>query len=318
MSGISAMRLTLLYQTGEQSHAFMLVIATNRPEDLDVAVLDRMDEALEFPLPTACEREQLLQLYFNRCIVERCKRVVVRGCDPKSSTVTGTGPGLGSWLWQHATSMVAQFGLLAGSGSSGARICAGLNLWRRLAMAARMSGGKNRSAQQPTASELLDFAAGTTDQWVQRSRDPKLFISMQAAAGAPSRVVGGVEEAVLTAELAEQVVNWKHAEHAQKCELQLREAAMLRQRLRLQRRVQAEMRRLAAAEPAFTGLPGADGLVVGKSADKQEAVGDVEAVSQALQGVAAAIATVVDSVWLASAAPDAEPSASSPMRRWWR
>jgi SpoVK/Ycf46/Vps4 family AAA+-type ATPase len=32
----------LLYQTGTASHNFMLVLATNRAEDLDDAVLDRM------------------------------------------------------------------------------------------------------------------------------------------------------------------------------------------------------------------------------------------------------------------------------------
>jgi ATPase family AAA domain-containing protein 3A/B len=35
---------TVLYHTGEQSFRFMLVLATNRPEDLDEALLDRMDE----------------------------------------------------------------------------------------------------------------------------------------------------------------------------------------------------------------------------------------------------------------------------------
>ena len=36
----------LLSRTGGQSASFMLVLATNRPQDLDPAVLDRMDEAL--------------------------------------------------------------------------------------------------------------------------------------------------------------------------------------------------------------------------------------------------------------------------------
>jgi AAA+ superfamily predicted ATPase len=41
----------LLYQTGTQSDHYMLVLATNRPEDLDRAVTDRVDEALHFELP---------------------------------------------------------------------------------------------------------------------------------------------------------------------------------------------------------------------------------------------------------------------------
>ena len=140
--------------------------------------------------------------------------------------------------------------LLTGGSSSGARICVELE-----------PGASSSSKNARTASDLLDFAAlairvgGFSGREIQ-----KLFVSMQAAAyGAPSRVVGGVEEAVLTAELAEQVVSWKHTEHAQKRELQLRESAMLRQRLRLQRRVQAEMRRLAAVEPTYGGAPGVAG-----------------------------------------------------------
>ena len=41
----------LLYHVGTQSDHYMLVIATNRPEDLDRAVVDRIDEALHFDLP---------------------------------------------------------------------------------------------------------------------------------------------------------------------------------------------------------------------------------------------------------------------------
>jgi ATPase family AAA domain-containing protein 3A/B len=41
----------LLYEAGSQSQHFMLVIATNRPEDVDPAVTDRIDEVLQFRLP---------------------------------------------------------------------------------------------------------------------------------------------------------------------------------------------------------------------------------------------------------------------------
>ncbi|KAJ9515867.1 hypothetical protein QJQ45_008747 [Haematococcus lacustris] len=56
----------LLFRTGDQSKDFMVVIATNRPGDLDDAVLDRMDEALEFALPREEERLQLLRLYLDK------------------------------------------------------------------------------------------------------------------------------------------------------------------------------------------------------------------------------------------------------------
>lgn len=36
--------------------------------DLDDAVLDRMDEALEFGLPRADERKKMLDLYMDKCV----------------------------------------------------------------------------------------------------------------------------------------------------------------------------------------------------------------------------------------------------------
>ena len=58
----------LLHQTSSQSTKFMMVLATNRPEDLDAAVLDRIDDALEFPLPAFEQREELLLSHFTRCV----------------------------------------------------------------------------------------------------------------------------------------------------------------------------------------------------------------------------------------------------------
>lgn len=58
----------LLFRTGDQSKDFMVVLATNRPGDLDDAVLDRMDEALEFGLPGQQQRRQMLDLYLEKYI----------------------------------------------------------------------------------------------------------------------------------------------------------------------------------------------------------------------------------------------------------
>ena len=41
---------------GEQSRDFCVVLATNRPSDLDPAVIDRTDDAIEFGLPGPQER----------------------------------------------------------------------------------------------------------------------------------------------------------------------------------------------------------------------------------------------------------------------
>ncbi|KAL7101837.1 hypothetical protein ACP275_08G079700 [Erythranthe tilingii] len=56
----------LLFRTGDQSRDVVLVLATNRPGDLDSAVTDRIDEVIEFPLPQEDERFKLLNLYLNK------------------------------------------------------------------------------------------------------------------------------------------------------------------------------------------------------------------------------------------------------------
>lgn len=55
----------LLYRTGTPTTKFMLVVATNRPSDLDAAVTDRIDEAMWFGLPDEPLREKLLRQYFD-------------------------------------------------------------------------------------------------------------------------------------------------------------------------------------------------------------------------------------------------------------
>lgn len=56
----------LLFRTGDQSRDIVLVLATNRPGDLDSAVTDRIDEVIEFPLPQEDERFKLLKLYLTK------------------------------------------------------------------------------------------------------------------------------------------------------------------------------------------------------------------------------------------------------------
>lgn len=58
----------LLFRTGDQSRDMVLVLATNRPGDLDAAITDRIDEVIEFPLPGEEERFKLLNLYLNKYI----------------------------------------------------------------------------------------------------------------------------------------------------------------------------------------------------------------------------------------------------------
>ena len=61
----------LLFQTGDQSRHFMLVLATNRAADLDAAVLDRIDEAVHFGLPRSNERLNIASQYFQEHVLNR-------------------------------------------------------------------------------------------------------------------------------------------------------------------------------------------------------------------------------------------------------
>ena len=78
--GVRAALNALLYRTGELSRDVVLVVATNRPEDLDAAVLDRMDEALEFGLPDVEARQRMVRLYFDKLIArgEDAAHVLIR------------------------------------------------------------------------------------------------------------------------------------------------------------------------------------------------------------------------------------------------
>jgi len=57
-----------LYRTGESSPNFMLVMASNRPDDLDWAVTSRCDEMVCIDLPGLEERHNLLKLYYKQFI----------------------------------------------------------------------------------------------------------------------------------------------------------------------------------------------------------------------------------------------------------
>ncbi|KAE8672640.1 putative late embryoproteinsis abundant [Hibiscus syriacus] len=51
---------------GDKPRDIVIVLATNRPGDLDNAITDRIDDVIEFPFPGEEERFQLLKLYSNK------------------------------------------------------------------------------------------------------------------------------------------------------------------------------------------------------------------------------------------------------------
>lgn len=59
-----------LYRTGNQSNKFMLVLASNQPEQFDWAINDRIDEIVHFDLPRLEERERLVRLYFDKYVLQ--------------------------------------------------------------------------------------------------------------------------------------------------------------------------------------------------------------------------------------------------------
>lgn len=49
---------------------FMLVLASNQPEQFDWAINDRIDEIVSFDLPGREERERLVRMYFDKYVLK--------------------------------------------------------------------------------------------------------------------------------------------------------------------------------------------------------------------------------------------------------
>lgn len=58
-----------LYRTGEASQKFMLVYASNQPEQFDWAINDRIDEMVEFKLPSFDERLRMITQYMDKYLM---------------------------------------------------------------------------------------------------------------------------------------------------------------------------------------------------------------------------------------------------------
>ncbi|XP_033084624.1 ATPase family AAA domain-containing protein 3A [Trachypithecus francoisi] len=59
-----------LYRTGQHSSKFMLVLASNQPEQFDWAINDRIDVMVHFDLPRQEERERLVRMYFDKYVLK--------------------------------------------------------------------------------------------------------------------------------------------------------------------------------------------------------------------------------------------------------
>ncbi|KAL3772232.1 hypothetical protein ACHAWO_012630 [Cyclotella atomus] len=58
-----------LYRTGTESDQFMMVYASNQPSQFDEAVLDRIDEMVEFDLPGEHERRKMIAMYIEKYLL---------------------------------------------------------------------------------------------------------------------------------------------------------------------------------------------------------------------------------------------------------
>ncbi len=78
-----------LYRTGTQSDKFMLILASNTPEQLDEAILDRIDELVYFERPGRQERIDMIYHY------------LLLYCNPPKSTYEKL-----AFMWKHPKSLI--------------------------------------------------------------------------------------------------------------------------------------------------------------------------------------------------------------------
>lgn len=72
-----------LFRTGTESDQFMVVYASNQPAQFDHAILDRVDEMVEFDLPGDGERRRMIAMYIEKYLLNPpgrwAKKVQVEG-----------------------------------------------------------------------------------------------------------------------------------------------------------------------------------------------------------------------------------------------
>jgi ATPase family AAA domain-containing protein 3A/B len=73
-----------LYRTGEASRKFMIVYASNQPDQFDWAINDRIDEIVRFNIPGYDERLRMISLYMDTYLLnppQGSKRITTVGVD---------------------------------------------------------------------------------------------------------------------------------------------------------------------------------------------------------------------------------------------
>jgi ATPase family AAA domain-containing protein 3A/B len=74
-----------LFRTGTESDNFMMVYASNQPSQFDPAIMDRIDEMVEFGLPGEEERRSMIAMYIDKYLLKPptwAKKVITEDVGP--------------------------------------------------------------------------------------------------------------------------------------------------------------------------------------------------------------------------------------------
>lgn len=181
------------------------MLATNRPADLDSAVLDRIDEAVEFRLPCAPERLRLLHQYFQH-YVGPCPGPAPALLAGEMQDGAAPSATLNGQAHAHRGRGGAK-GASAGPGASAGASTSATPEAESGAGAAR-SGSSSIAVQGITTRTLMPLAADT--EGMSGREIAKLLVSVQSAA------YGSDGTPAVDAALLREVVVTKVQEHARK------------------------------------------------------------------------------------------------------
>ncbi|CAM9896881.1 unnamed protein product, partial [Chrysoparadoxa australica] len=138
-----------LYRTGEATDKFMLVYASNQPEQFDWAINDRIDEMVHFALPGQQERLQMINLYMKKYLLDQDSKA-------KAISVTGIEEA-------HLESIAAMT-----EGFSGREIAKLAIAWQAAAY-----GGANGEFTKELMDEVLEAhleQKAQKQQWLERAQ----------------------------------------------------------------------------------------------------------------------------------------------------
>lgn len=87
-----------LFRTGTESDQFMMVYASNQPSQFDPAIMDRIDEMVEFGLPDEDERRSMIAMYIDKYLLK-----------PPTSAKAVTTEGIGTDEIEHVVQSTEGF-----------------------------------------------------------------------------------------------------------------------------------------------------------------------------------------------------------------